>query len=286
MTDNKFIADILYSDLIKKEKSLTVNSNNTVQPVALMRLGIFVPTPPAAKNRNTSIDATELLGNLAIVKAEGYDDIKISGPVLNMDTDFKVWLGVILAFSKYGLSTNKISLKFSEFAKFCGFPAKRIDAERRKIIHVSLGKLRNKAVTFRRGENTLGGYNTGLLKTGGFNAEKDVIELEADEKLWELFQLDYRVLLQLHAIKALPRKEAAQAIYTFIESLPKRPVPVSFARLRERLNLVSPVGEQNRTIKNALAQLQKIGYLDCSVEKKDGENYVIIHSRNPKLKPA
>lgn len=285
MTDNKFIADILYSDLINKEKELTVNSNNTVQPVALMRLGIFVPAPPSAKNRMSEIDATALLSNLEIAKAEGYDNIKITGPVLNMDTDFKVWLGVIFSFSKYGLSTNKIQLKFSEFAKFCGFPSKRIDSERRNLIHNSLGRLRNKGVSFKRGESAKGSYNTGLLKLGHFDADKDMIILEADEQLWELFEMDYRVLLHLHAIKALPRKEAAQAIYTFIESLPANPAPLSFERLRERLNLTSAVKEQNRTIKNALGQLQKIGYLDCTITKKDGENYVIIHKRKPKLKP-
>ncbi|EDL8065280.1 protein RepA [Salmonella enterica] len=285
MTDNKFIADILYSDLLKKEKALTVNSNNTVQPVALMRLGIFVPTPPGAKNRMSVIDATELLSNLEIARAEGYDDIKISGPVLNMDTDFKVWLGVIFAFSKYGLSTNKISLKFSEFAKFCGFPAKRIDSERRNIIHTSLGRLRNKGVSFKRGKDANGSYNTGLLKLGYFDADKDLVILEADEQLWELFELDYRVLLQLHAIKALPRKEAAQALYTFIESLPRNPAPLSFERLRERLTLTSAVKEQNRTIKTALGQLRAIGYLEYDITKKDGENFVIIHRRKPKLKP-
>lgn len=116
--------------------------------------------------------------------------------------------------------------------------------------------------------------------------KKDIVQLEADEKLWELFQLDYRVLLQQHAIKALPKKEAAQAIYTFIESLPANPIPVSFSRLRERLSLSSSVSEQNRTIKKALEQLQKIGYLEFSLVRKARENFVIIHKRNPKLKPA
>lgn len=46
-----------------------------------------------------------------------------------------------------------------------------------------------------------GGYQTGLLKVGRFDADLDLIELEADSKLWELFQLDYRVLLQHHALR-------------------------------------------------------------------------------------
>ena len=285
MTDKSFIADALYSDMITKDKQLTVNSNNTVQPVALMRLGVFVPKPSKSQGENNIVDASELFSQLEIAKAEGYDNINISGPRLDMDCDFKVWIGVIYAFSKYGLNSNKIELKFTEFAKGCGFASKRIDARLRSSIHESLGKLRNKSVSFKRGADVRGSYQTGLLKTGYFDADKDIVQLEADEKLWELFQLDYRVLLQQHAIKALPKKEAAQAIYTFIESLPANPVPVGFSRLRERLSLASSVSEQNRTIKKALEQLQKIGYLEFSLVRKERENFVIIHKRNPKLKP-
>ncbi|EFB4495537.1 protein RepA, partial [Escherichia coli] len=143
-----------------------------------------------------------------------------------------------------------------EFAKACGFSSKRLDGKLRNTIHESLGRLRNKGISFRRGKNAKGSYNTGLLKTGYFNAEQDIVELEADSKLWEIFQLDYRVLLQQHALRALPKKEAAQAIYTFIESLPARPIPISFARIRERLALMSSVSEQNRTIKKAIEQLK------------------------------
>lgn len=285
MTDKTFISDALFSDMESREKQLTVNSNNTVQPVALMRLGVFVPKPTKSQGNNNIVDASELFSQLELARAEGYDNVKIGGPRLNMDVDFKVWIGVIFAFSKHGLKTNKIQLKFTEFAKGCGFSAKRIDGRLRLSIHESLGKLRNKSISFKRGEDARGSYQTGLLKTGYFDADRDIVELEADEKLWELFQLDYRVLLQQHAIKALPKKEAAQAIYTFIESLPANPIPVSFARLRERLSLASSVSEQNRTIKKALEQLQTIGYLEFSLTKKERENFLIIHKRNPKLKP-
>ena len=282
--NQSFISDILYADIESKAKELTVNSNNTVQPVALMRLGVFVPKPSKSKGESKEIDATKAFSQLEIAKAEGYDDIKITGPRLDMDTDFKTWIGVIYAFSKYGLSSNTIQLSFQEFAKACGFPSKRLDAKLRLTIHESLGRLRNKGIAFKRGKDAKGGYQTGLLKVGRFDADLDLIELEADSKLWELFQLDYRVLLQHHALRALPKKEAAQAIYTFIESLPQNPLPLSFARIRERLALQSAVGEQNRIIKKAIEQLKTIGYLDCSIEKKGRESLVIVHSRNPKLK--
>ncbi|CAJ0993601.1 RepB family plasmid replication initiator protein [Pantoea sp. Nvir] len=284
MIDKFFIADALYGDMVSKEKQLTVNSNNTVQPVALMRLGVFVPKPTKSQGENNIVDASELFSQLELAKAEGYDNINISGPRLDMDCDFKVWIGIIYAFSKGGMNTNKIELKFTKFAKGCGFSAKRIDGRLRSSIHDSLGKLRNKSISFKRGADVRGSYQTGLLKTGYFDADRDIIQLEVDEKLWELFQLDYRVLLQQYAIKALPKKEAAQAIYTFIESLPANPVPVGFQRLRERLSLTSTVSEQNRTIKKALDQLQHIGYLKFSLFRKERENFLIIHKRNPKLK--
>ncbi|EEB5495345.1 RepB family plasmid replication initiator protein [Salmonella enterica] len=279
-----FISDVLYADVESKTKELTVNTNNTVQPVALMRLGVFVPKPTKNQPENKEIDASSIFSQLEIAQAEGYDNIKITGPRLDMDTDFKVWIGVIYSFSKYGLSSNTIQLSFQEFAKACGFPSKRLDGKLRNTIHESLGRLRNKGISFRRGKNAKGSYNTGLLKTGYFDAERDIVELEADSKLWEIFQLDYRVLLQQHALRALPKKEAAQAIYTFIESLPARPIPISFARIRERLALMSSVSEQNRTIKKAIEQLKSIGYLDCTIEKQGRENYIIVHARNPKLK--
>lgn len=176
-----------------------------------------------------------------------------------MDSGFKVWIGVIYAFSRYGLTSNKIELKFTEFAKGCGFSTKCIDGRLRLSIHESLGKLRNKSISFKRGRVAKGSYQTGLLKTGYFDAEKDIVQFEADETLWGLFQLHYRVLLQQHVIKALLKKEAAQAIYTFVQSLTANAIPVSFSRLRERLPISSSVSEQNRTIKKALEQLQKIG---------------------------
>lgn len=284
MTDNKFISHVLYDEVESKSKELTINSNNSVQPIALMRLGVFVPRPSKGKVGYSVLDASEIMSKLEISKAEGYDDIKIIGPRLDMDTDFKVWVGIIRSFSEYGLTANKISLKFSEFAEFAGFPGKRKDKKLRAAIHESLMKIRSKSVSFKRAKDTGSSYNTGLLKVGYFDADKDVIELEADEKLWELYSQDYRVLLQHHALKALPKKESAQALYTFIESLPSNPAPLAFERIRERLMLTAAVGEQNRLIKKAIQQLIEIGYLQGDVVKKGKENYLLIHKRDPKLK--
>ncbi|WP_099140051.1 protein RepA [Xenorhabdus hominickii] len=286
MKDQLYISDVLYVDTESKEKPLTVNTQNTVQPVAFMRLGIFVPKPARSAQHSSVIDASELCSQFEYARSEGFTEISIVGPRLDMDTDFKVWIGIIRAFSKYGIFSNRIKLKFSEFAKDCGFPSKKLDSKLRASIHESLLKIRGKSISFKRGKDTRAGYNTGLIKVGFFDADKDIVELEADERLWELYYYDFRVVLQQHAIKALPRQEVAQAIYTFIASLPPNPAPISFDRLRDRLSLVSEIKEQNRVIKKAIAKLIDIGYLDASIVRKDNKNVLIVHKRTPKLTPV
>lgn len=167
--------------------TLTPNNNNTVQPVALMRLGVFVPTLKSLKNskKNTlsRTDATEELTRLSLARAEGFDKVEITGP-----------------------------------------------------------------------------------------------------RLFELYQFDRKVLLQLKAINALKRRESAQALYTFIESLPRDPAPISLARLRARLNLKSPVFSQNQTVRRAMEQLREIGYLDYTEIQRGRTKFFCIHYRRPRLK--
>ena len=94
-------------------------------------------------------------------------------------------------------------------------------------------------------------YITHLVQSAYYDTERDIVQLQADPRLFELYQFDRKVLLQLKAINALKRRESAQALYTFIESLPRDPAPVSLARLRARLNLKSPVFSQNQTVRRA-----------------------------------
>lgn len=286
MNQKIFIGDVLGPDSELDNNKLTVTSKATVQPVALMRLNVFVPSSRPAKGMHASIDATSVLKDLEFSRREGYDNIRITGERLSMAIDFKVWVGIIEAFSKYGLKTNSIKLTFQEFAGMCRFESKRFDQRLRKSIADTLTRIRGKTITFTK-SGTEGPKRvavTGLLKTGELDFENDSVELEADQRIWELYQTDYTVLLRYKPINALTRKEAAQALYTFIESLPTNPAPISFKRIRERLSLLSPVKEQNRIIKQALLQLQDIGYLDHSITKKGQENYVIIHRRSANLK--
>ena len=96
--DNESIdLDALFQELDKSTGelvTLTPNANNTVQPVALMRLGVFVPTLKSLKNskKNTMsvTDATEELSRLSLAKAEGFDKVEIVGPRLDMDNDLSL----------------------------------------------------------------------------------------------------------------------------------------------------------------------------------------------------
>ena len=109
--------------------TLTPNNNNTVQPVALMRLGVFVPTLKSLKNskKNTlsRTDATEELTRLSLARAEGFDKVEITGPRLDMDNDFKTWVGIIHSFARHNVIGDKVELPFVEFAKLCGIPSSR-----------------------------------------------------------------------------------------------------------------------------------------------------------------
>lgn len=81
---------------------------------------------------------------------------------------------------------------------------------------------------------------------------------------------DRQVLIQMFILRKLANKGAAQALYTFLESLPEKPIPLSFARIKRRLMLTLPNNQQNRVINKAIDELEAIGYLDGDVVKRDG----------------
>ncbi|WP_032697829.1 RepB family plasmid replication initiator protein [Raoultella planticola] len=264
--------------------NLDVNSTSTVQPVALMRLGLFVPTLKSTgkskANRKNVTDATEELVQLSIAKSEGYTDIKITGSRLDMDTDFKVWLGIIRSMSEYGVKKDSLELSFVEFVKMCGFDSRRSNKKMRDRISNSLFKLASVTLKF---QSETKGWTTHLVQSAYYDINEDIIEIKAEPKLFELYHMDRRVLLRLKAIDALQRKESAQALYTYIESLPQNPVPISMKRMRDRLNLTSNVYTQNHTVRKAMEQLKDIGYLDYTEFKRGRSTYFSVHYRNPKL---
>lgn len=268
--------------------NLTPNSNNTVQPVALMRLGLFVPTLKSTargrKNQMSTMDVTDELKQLSIVKSEGYENIRITGARLDMDNDFKTWVGIIHAFAKYKVLGDSVTLPFVDFAKLCGIPSVRSSAKLRSRLDASLTRIATNTIQFSNKEGEY--YVTHLVQSAKYSTKTDSVTLQADPKIFELYQFDKKVLLQLRAINELSRKESAQALYTFIESLPPSPAPISMARLRARLNLTSRTITQNATVRKAMEQLREIGYLDYTEIKRGKIVYFVIHYRRPKLRPA
>ncbi|WP_370516253.1 RepB family plasmid replication initiator protein [Pantoea sp. Aalb] len=260
------------------------NKNNTVQPVALMRLGLFVPTLKSTSRGKSgtmaSTDATKELKNLSLVKAEGYEKITITGARLDMDNDFKTWAGIIQSFSRYPSKNNSVTLFFIDFVKMCGIPSANSSAALRKRLDASLRRIATNTLSF---EGNGKAYYTHLVQSASYDREKDLVCIQADPKLFELYKFDHKVLLQLRAIARLKRKESAQALYTYLESLPNNPVPISLIRLRMRLNLGSKTTTQNHIVRRAMQQLKEIGYLEYSEVKRGRSVFFIIHSRTPKL---
>lgn len=265
-------------------KELTVTSLSSVQPAILLRLGVFVPgTRAIPKGAQSAIDVSIAFSQLEFARKEGYDEVKIFGERLTISTDFSVWMGVIGSFSKYGLKTNKIQLPFLEFAALCQFDSRQFNKRLRDSVFDSLTRIGTKTVQFKSrasGDKVF----TQLLKSAEYRQDEDIVILEADERLWEIYQIDYNILLRKKPYHLLKGKEVAQTLYAYIASLPDNPAPINFTRIIERLSLTSPVKEQNRMIKAALEQLSKIGYIEYSIVKDGRDLILFIHKRNKKLK--
>uniref|UniRef100_A0A7M2QN00 Replication protein A n=1 Tax=feces metagenome TaxID=1861841 RepID=A0A7M2QN00_9ZZZZ len=275
-----------------EEITLVSTSESSVQVVPLMRLGVFVPTLKStdkAKETRTVVNASKDLNQLSIYRAEGFDNVVIKGPRLDMDTDFKTWIGIISVLTDRSFlmgSDGKISLPFSEFAKRCGFPRARMKAELRQKLKDSIVNIMSTVVEFSRdaGKPTEKTHFVQLMGESTIDIAKDIVVLTPSMSLRDLYASEYRVLLKLKALKELARKESAQALYLYLEALPADPFPVKMERLRERLNLTSRPALQNQVIRKAMKQLEEIGYLKYQ-ELKNGRDIAFkIIERNPKLK--
>ena len=268
---------------------LVPTSQKTVQPVALLRLSVFTPVSPRERGkRDFTIDASEELSSLELARSEGYTNIKITGMRLSMSTDFKTWIGIIQAFSKYGYSSDKIELPFTEFASMCGLSSSDINKRARVRLRESMANIAGVVLSF--SDKTGDKFTiTHLVQKATLDPKRDVIELIGDPDMWELYRYDHKVLLGLKVLGELSRKEAAQSLYIYFESMPSGPLFVSMKRLRDRLMMQSRVCDQNAVIRRALADLERIGYLEYSEMKKGREIAFNITGRHPKLlkeKPA
>ncbi|HGX3708909.1 TPA: RepB family plasmid replication initiator protein [Escherichia coli] len=275
-----------------EELTLISTTESSVQVVPLMRLGVFVPTLKStdkSKLTVTSVDASKDLRSLSLYQAEGFEKVLITGPRLDMDTDFKVWVGIISVLTDGCYPTTKngnIIVPFSEFAKRCGYPRARMKKELREKLKGSIKKIMSTVVEFSRdsGKPTEVTKMVQLMGESTIDIKNDLAVLTPSMSLKDLYASEYKVLLKLKALKSLARKESAQALYLYLEGLPANPVPVKIERLRERLNLTSSIPLQNSTIRKAMKQLEDIGYLQYQELKKGREIAFEIIKRNPKLK--
>lgn len=124
---------------------------------------------------------------------------------------------------------------------------------------------------------------THLVQRAQLDMDTNMVEIVGDPSLWELYRYDHKVLLGLKVLSALSRKESAQSLYVYFESMPAGTLYVSMKRLRERLAMESQVKDQNATIRRAMKDLKNIGYLDYNEAKKGREIMFIVHSRSPRL---
>jgi hypothetical protein len=265
----------------KKKTALYSSIKSSPQPNVLIRTALFAPQSKKP-NSFEQRDVTTEFKNIEYFSSEGYDSASIIGPRLNIQIDFKVWCGIVFAFSKYGLNNNKITLKFTEFAKYCGYKPARYNKYLRLQIENSLDRIQSQKIRFKT-KDAKKSVATGLLFKGEYDTEKDVIVLLADENLWEIFTLDHQVLISLEVLSKLPQSEVAQCLYLYFASFPQNPYPITYERMQKRIQLNMPSKEANRSIRNAIKKLEGLGYLKGEwVEFHDEKAYKIT-SRNKSI---
>ncbi len=152
-----------------------------------------------------SMDASAELKQLSLAKAEGYEDIRISGVRLDMDNDFKTWVGIIHAFAKHKVVGDTVTLPFVEFVRLCGIPTARSSAKLRKRTDSSLTRIATNTISFRsKGSDEY--YVTHLVQTAKYSTKNDTVSLQADPKIFELYQFDKRFFCNSGQLTNSPEK--------------------------------------------------------------------------------
>ena len=266
---------------IKAGSSLSTlrhHRQSTVHPNLILRTPIFTPVGRTSRAKGRVADLSSAMREITFARTEGYDDVKIFGSRLNIDTDFKIWTGIVRAFEQYGFQPNGLEMSFSEFSRLCGYPSSAQSTVLKTRVDTSLTRIMSQVITFSAGSKT---HKTHLLQSATYDIDANKIKLVPDERLWELYRIDPEILLSLATQEALQRRETAQCLYMFIHALPKNPAPLAFSRIRSRLCLTGTEAEVNRSIVNGLAELEKIGCLDYALTPggKGKDRCVIIKNR-------
>lgn len=264
---------------------LSISNSHTIQPNILIRTPLFVPIARNSNKGTTTLtkhDVSEEFRAISLYQKEGYQHASIKGERLNVRTDFKVWCGVIFAFSKYGYDTDSITMKLSEFTKFCGFSTQMLNTAFRKRIKESLERIQSQSISMATKDGKKA-TATSLLKKFVYDTDRDEIILEGDPELWELYRIDRQILISMKTLSKIPRAETAQCLYLYLASLPREPFPVTISRMRDRLSLNMSVKEANRAIKAAIKKLEDIGYLVGQPTEWNGEWAYSIADRKKTL---
>ena len=199
-----------------------------------------------------------------MAKAEGYTNISISGKKLDMSTCFNVWVGIIRAINTYAREGDIVQLGFKEFATMAGYPSKRLDKKLRSTIADALDRIQSQQLSFKTQDGEKAVFTSLILKTF-YDSASDNIVFQIDPQLMELYEIDHTVLVSLPILDKFKRDEVSRTLYVYILALPPNPIPLSFARLRERLCLNMDKGSQNRSIKNSIKKLINIGFLEADL---------------------
>lgn len=279
MTDNKEESEIKAGDPLSVK--LNINKTSTVQPNILLRAPVFTP-----KRRNDVLNAREVeLGkaqDLDLDNVDGYERVVLTGISLSIDTDWRVWRGIVRAMSDTGFTKSAIELKFTKFANLCGFTSKKVDSELRERIAKSLRKIMSQVITFTSNDGKRGKM-IHLVEEVLYDEVDDKVLITPIKSLWSLYRIDRTTLLKHSIMDKLKGSESAACLYVYLQSLPKMAAKISFERLRARLNLGGELKGQNRSVKTAIDKLAKIGYLTYEIKRIDGESYLLVKARDQKL---
>lgn len=266
-----------------KLTELNMNSSASVHANLLLRTPVFTPSTRTASKSDRKVELNTK-GLIQFGDLEGYSNVQMRGVELSVETDFKIWTGIVRTIQDSGYQKDgQITVSFSKFAESCGYKGKRLDRNLRERIDNSLMRIMTQVIRFSSKDNERVAM-IHLVSEARYDTQADTITIQPHKSLWQLYKIDYTTILTNRVIDKIPRSETAVCLYMFIQSLPKDPAPISYERIRDRLRLTGVKKEQNRSISNAIKKLIEIGYLKCHTTNKDGESYLFVDARDPKLK--
>lgn len=111
-----------------------------------------------------------------------------------MDTDFKVWVGIVYALSNKKLNQDgQLELNFPEFAKYCGIESKRIDRQLKDRFDASLTRIARTNISFIKPIPGTGEHitiNMHLVESTYYDSSTGTIIIKPNSRLNTLYRVD------------------------------------------------------------------------------------------------